>query len=104
MISCGEWVSKWDLTQNELKGDTSIQAHYYEEGNVQLKNNNKFQEGVNVVLDKPEESAKLVVETLARLENRHQDAMEKVYVNMPELFFKAMRRVLPGILLEVNMQ
>ena len=36
------------------------------------------------------------METLARLENRHQDAMDQVYANMPDLFFKAMRRILPG--------
>jgi hypothetical protein len=46
---------------------------------VQLKNSNKFSEGLNISLDKPEEGAKAVVETLARLENRHQDAMDKVY-------------------------
>ena len=42
------------------------------------------------------EGAKAVVDALSALENKHQNGMEKVYDNMPDLFFKAMRRVLPG--------
>ena len=71
MFSCGEWVSKWDLTSTELKGETSISAHYYEEGNVQLNNTHKLTDHVKVNLEKPEESAKSVIEVLSRLENRH---------------------------------
>jgi capping protein alpha len=99
MVSVGDWVSKWELTSTELKGDVNIQAHYYEEGNVQLKNLNKFQTGVNINLAAAEDSAKAVIDALSKFENRHQDAMDKVYTNMPDLFFKAMRRVLPGTLL-----
>lgn len=92
----GDWFSKWEATSSDIKGELSIQAHYYEEGNVQLKNNNKFNESWNLILSNVDESAKTIVDSIARLENRHQNSMEEIYGNMPEMFFKAMRRILPS--------
>lgn len=41
---CGDWISKWVIGNSELNGELNIQAHYYEEGNVQLKNVNNVKE------------------------------------------------------------
>jgi capping protein (actin filament) muscle Z-line, alpha len=90
--SCGDWISKWEINSNEVKGDLSVLAHYYEEGNVQLKNTNKFSAPVNLNINSPSEAAKEVVGVIEKLENKHEIAMEKLYEQMPDLFFKAMRR------------
>jgi hypothetical protein len=59
-------------------------------------------DAVNLSLDTPEDSAKQIVDRIAKLENAHQNGMDTLYNNMPELFFKAMRRILPGLLLILN--
>ena len=69
-----------------------MHAHYYEEGNVQLKNTNKFSTPLNLNLASPVDAAKEVVGAIEKFENKHQTSVEKLYDQMPDLFFKAMRR------------
>ncbi|CAD8062482.1 unnamed protein product [Paramecium sonneborni] len=92
---CGSWISTWEFTRTQLKGDLKVQAHYYEDGNVQLKNVNTFSEGINVDLSAASESAKQIVHTISKLENKHLTGMDNLYNSMPDIFFKAMRRPLP---------
>lgn len=60
---------------------------------MQLKNSAKFNEQINIDLSK--EAAKDVIARIARWENQHQASLFRIYDNMPDIFFKAMRRVLP---------
>jgi capping protein alpha len=92
---CGDWVSRWELSSTSLSGSVSLQAHYYEEGNVQLKNTNSLAAPLAINLAEPAQSAKLFIEALGGLENGHQKSMDEIYNAMPDTFFKAMRRVLP---------
>ena len=79
-----------------MDGKVRINTHYYEDGNVGLKDiksikdNTTFQGG-----DKAEE-AKAIVYVIEKNENRIQKALENMYENMGDLFFKHMRRALPG--------
>jgi capping protein alpha len=49
----------------------TVHAHYYEEGNVQLKNTNKFSSQLNLNIASPVEAAKDVVGAIEKLENKH---------------------------------
>jgi capping protein alpha len=43
----GEWLSTWKIENGSLTGTITFNAHYFEDGNIQLNKSNEFSaEGV----------------------------------------------------------
>jgi len=38
----GEWISEWKIDTNGLEGKVRVNSHYFEEGNVALKDIKKI--------------------------------------------------------------
>lgn len=90
----GEWVSKWKITKGSIEGNINIKAHFFESGNVQfnqkknLKKEFQFQENMA-------ESAKSIMKTIENFESEVQAHLNQLYEDMPNGFFKNLRRVTP---------
>lgn len=76
-----------------------INAHFFEDGNVQLKESRSFEEKLGLTGNDPIGESAYIVELITKMETQLQVGLEKIYETMPDTFFKAMRRVLPGIFL-----
>lgn len=90
----GEWLGKWKLEGDQLRGTVQINAHFFESGNVQFHQNKAFEGTV------PAERSKATVEAIIKLigksENELQASLGALYEeDMPSKFFKALRRVQP---------
>lgn len=95
----GGWQSEWTFSMSDgarpkLEGRIRLNAHFFEDGNVQL-NCNYTQTGELDIDDDVEASATRVVKTIATLENDYQERLDKFYVQMHEATFKHLRRFLP---------
>lgn len=94
----GGWRSIFTLNVStkgttELKGNTKINVHYFEDGNVQLHSAIEKTGSVNV--EDESSTAAAVVSAIKKMENEYQGAMEEMYVDMHRTTFKSMRRFLP---------
>eukprot|EP00743_Colponemidia_sp_Colp-15_P001823 GILK01001988.1.p1 GENE.GILK01001988.1~~GILK01001988.1.p1 ORF type:complete len:318 (-),score=43.73 GILK01001988.1:94-1002(-) len=97
----GGWRSRWQLSfiphqkgPIELKGSVKIDVHYYEDGNVQMKE----QKPVSVSIPEHQDAAALGAAVAAAIQNAEtelQSALEDMYVSLSDETFRAMRRVLP---------
>ena len=87
----GEWLSTWELTLNDKKvhGQVRTNTYYYEEGNIQLNLDQKFDQTISG--DTPTS----LIEFIEKCENDVQTAMEKVYETFNENYIKPLRRALP---------
>ncbi|CAO3647264.1 unnamed protein product [Cunninghamella echinulata] len=92
----GRWLATWiyDTQSNQLKGNTKVNVHYYEDGNVQLSANKDFESTVTKNDDVSKLSANIVKE-IATLEKKYQTAMNNSYSDLSEDTFKGLRRALP---------
>lgn len=88
----GNWISVWTANKEEgiIDGSMKIRAHYFEDGNVQLQTNKKFE---SVPLPTPDDAG--IVEVIQQSETELQSALEAMYLNMSDETFKAMRRIMP---------
>ncbi|KAM3141610.1 hypothetical protein pb186bvf_006215 [Paramecium bursaria] len=91
----GDWISKWEITNKDIKGKYQIQAHYYEEGNIQLLNKHDVVKPIQLKLQDPKKEAQSIVEIIDALETEHLKGLEQIYGQFNNIFFKAMRRQLP---------
>jgi capping protein alpha len=91
----GEWLSEWRITKNSLIGKIRINAHFFEDGNVQLKEIKNIEEKLGLIGNDPIGESAYVVELIEKLETKLQTGLDVIYENMPDQFFKAMRRILP---------
>eukprot|EP01017_Pseudomicrothorax_dubius_P042450 TRINITY_DN692_c0_g1_i1.p1 TRINITY_DN692_c0_g1~~TRINITY_DN692_c0_g1_i1.p1 ORF type:complete len:278 (-),score=85.36 TRINITY_DN692_c0_g1_i1:139-972(-) len=90
----GEWIGQWTITKQGFEGHVRINAHFFEEGNVQLLLDRKFKESFELHGD-AEAEANHIVETIIKAENTLHVSLKEMYLNMTDQYFKAMRRVLP---------
>lgn len=87
----GEWLSEWTLTNSSLEGSVRINAHYFEDGNVQMKINKPFKKDISVEKD----GAKAVVDFITKTEDDVLKGIDTLYEGLLTDVFKTMRRELP---------
>lgn len=95
----GGWKSTFKFSVKStgsvtLNGDTRIQVHYFEDGNVQLHSACAKEATVAVEADE-EKTAAAVVKVIAKMESVYQNNLEEMYVDLHAGSFKAMRRIWP---------
>lgn len=78
-----------------MKGKIRINAHFFEDGNVQLKEVKNFEEKLGLTGTDPLGESAYIVELIEKLETKLQTGLDFIYENMPDIFFKTMRRILP---------
>lgn len=72
-------------------------AHYFEDGNINFKEEKKVNEELSLSRDSDsvEKDIGLIMKAVLKLENTMQIALEEFYEQVPDNFFKALRRSLP---------
>lgn len=90
----GEWISTWELTEGKIKGTVTINAHYFEEGNMQLSHTDTFEREI-LVKNSEENIAKEVIKQIRKCDAEVQSEMDELYENLPSGVFKPMRRTMP---------
>lgn len=91
----GEWLSEWRIKKTSYEGKVRINAHYFEDGNVQLKQSKIFKEAIKLSGSDFEKDASVIVDTISKNEEKLQVSLDVMYEDMPDNIFKAMRRALP---------
>eukprot|EP00268_Persea_americana_P064034 TRINITY_DN8379_c0_g1_i11.p1 TRINITY_DN8379_c0_g1~~TRINITY_DN8379_c0_g1_i11.p1 ORF type:complete len:308 (+),score=54.63 TRINITY_DN8379_c0_g1_i11:152-1075(+) len=95
----GSWRSIWnvefkdDLQVVELRGKLQVDAHYFEEGNVQLDASHECKD--STIFQSPEDSALSIINMIRHHENEYMASLEGSYSNLPDTTFKDLRRKLP---------
>ena len=97
----GEWIGKWTLQGEHLKGSVSIHAHFFESGNVQLHQSKNFEFVVGGDRNKSVSAA--IVQAFEKAEGQLQAKLSDLYENdIPNRFFKALRRIQPITRVKMN--
>ncbi|CAN0914159.1 F-actin-capping protein subunit alpha [Linum grandiflorum] len=95
----GSWRSVWnikfkeDLQVLEIKGKLQVDAHYFEEGNVQLDTEQECKDGT--IFQAPEDCAISIANIIRHHEGEYMGSLEASYSNLPDTTFKELRRKLP---------
>ncbi|GAB9470114.1 F-actin-capping protein subunit alpha-2 [Globisporangium polare] len=93
----GRWQSRWevDLSTNPLqvKGKIALHVHYFENGNLQLKDEKSVEEDVS--FSSPTGLGDALLCVIKDAEDNLQTNLEDMYINMSQETFKEMRRVMP---------
>lgn len=85
-----EWHSQWTFTPNELcSGGASLTAHYFEDGNVQLKAEKNLHGSISFA--KPAD----LVQKIRDFEDALQLQLNDSYQQLGDVSFKRLRRQLP---------
>ena len=79
-----------------IKGSVKINAHYFEDGNIQLKQSKNFDFVVKFGGDIQNE-AKSIINNIKKSENDIRQGLEDMYESMSNNVVKPIRRPLPGI-------
>jgi len=90
----GEWFSEWHLNGNKLKGGIKINAHYFEDGNVQLKQSRNFELDIELK-DSVEAEAKAIVDFIKNSENQVKKGLDEIYTTLCDEVVKPIRKALP---------
>ncbi|EXJ92951.1 hypothetical protein A1O3_01507 [Capronia epimyces CBS 606.96] len=89
----GRWrsVFLYDPSAGTLSGETKIDVHYYEDGNVALTTGKKF----DAVSVGGAADGAAIVRKIAVIENQYQEEVNRTIVGMNETSFRHLRRQLP---------
>ena len=87
-------MSTWTLSGNSLEGSAQVNAHFFEAGNVQL-HQSKALGPVQINEDDVSKRVSAVVLGIEKLEGSLQRSLSELYEEVPEKFFKSLRRVIP---------
>uniref|UniRef100_A0A7I4FDH0 F-actin-capping protein subunit alpha n=2 Tax=Physcomitrium patens TaxID=3218 RepID=A0A7I4FDH0_PHYPA len=82
-----------ELHSASLEGSITVNAHYFEEGNVQLESSRKFND--TVVLQDGKDAGTLIVNSIEHFESVYLSNLEEQYANLSDRTFKELRRKLP---------
>lgn len=86
----GEWLGQWELKGNQLTGNVTINAHYFEDGNLQMRHQKDFQQTIS-----DPTSGNLVISALKSLEQTLETELDSLYETLPKGSLKLLRRALP---------
>lgn len=95
----GSWRSVWNIEFRddeqllELKGKLQVDAHYFEEGNVQLDAKHECKD--SSVFQSPDDSAMTIAGIIRHHETEYLASLQDSYSNLPDTTFKDLRRKLP---------
>ncbi|GAV70636.1 F-actin_cap_A domain-containing protein [Cephalotus follicularis] len=95
----GSWRSIWniefkdDVQGLEIRGKLQVDAHYFEEGNVQLDAKHECKD--SSVFQSPDDSAIAIATTIRHHETEYLSSLEASYSDLPDATFKDLRRKLP---------
>lgn len=92
----GKWnsVYKYNAKEQELTGEIKIDIHFYEDGNIRLKDSKTFKQQ-DVALDK-------ITEAIELTENNYQKSLNSSFIKLNEKSFKSLRRQLPITRSKIN--
>ena len=94
----GRWRSTYVVdpqTCNFIKASIRVQAHYFENGNVQLKAENEDLPAVDVQGNSVDSITKAIVDAIEKHEQKYQSTLFSTTDMLREQAFKALRRTLP---------
>ncbi|RCV14464.1 hypothetical protein SETIT_2G428400v2 [Setaria italica] len=95
----GSWRSIWTMEFNyelqfvDIKGKIQVDAHYFEEGNVQLDTNIDRKD--STIMQSPDDSAVSIASIIRHHESEYLSSLEESYLNLSDATFKDLRRKLP---------
>lgn len=92
-VDCNKFANK--KKRKITKGKIRINAHFFEDGNVQLKEVKNIEEKLGLTGNDPLGESAYIVELIEKLETKLQTGLDFIYESMPDTFFKTMRRILP---------
>lgn len=96
----GKWLSTWTVVVGSsdatVSGTVKINAHYFEDGNLQLDNTKQIA-SKTIQIASDVELATALINHITTSESAVQSALDEMYTNMNEETFRAMRRVMPII-------
>jgi len=90
----GQWSSEWTVTKGSIAGHVKIDAHYFEDGNIQLKQSKDFQTTYEHG-DNHATNGKKIIDAIRACEDKVIAGLDQVYESMTENAFKYMRKPLP---------
>jgi len=91
----GEWLSEWKLDASaNLEGTVKINAHYFEDGNVQLKLNKAFSFPMDLKAE-ADVNCQRIMEKIRESEDQVLSGLDALYESLPSQVFKTMRKALP---------
>ncbi|ELP90377.1 F-actin-capping protein subunit alpha, putative [Entamoeba invadens IP1] len=94
----GRWKSVWNVTLNssnvEVTGSVEVFVHYYEDANIQMRNESekKFSVGCGT---KNDAFPKNLIKSIAEVEERLHSQLDVIFSTMNDTTFKSLRRQLP---------
>mmetsp|Transcript_8380 Transcript_8380/g.9080 ORF Transcript_8380/g.9080 Transcript_8380/m.9080 type:complete len:294 (-) Transcript_8380:219-1100(-) len=95
----GEWRSTWNFTvlpgKIQVHGSVHTDVHYFEEGNVQFKQKKEFDHEFDFDPASMDIFAAALIEFIRECEKKVQQNISEFYGQLPDYFFKSMRRKLP---------
>lgn len=80
----GQWTSHYTVDGKNVKGEISVDVHYFEDGNVRLKS--------SMSVDKSDACA---IDAIRSAEDEYEKEVNKKLVGLNEAEFKSLRRQLP---------
>ncbi|KAG2647473.1 F-actin-capping protein subunit alpha-like [Panicum virgatum] len=95
----GSWRSIWTMDFNyelqfvDIKGKIQVDAHYFEEGNVQLDTNINCKD--STIMQSPDDCAVSITNIIRHHESEYLSSLEESYLNLSDATFKDLRRKLP---------
>jgi len=94
----GRWRSIYiySPSSNTLTGTVKVDVHYYEDGNVRLVTKKDFTENPR------SGTAANIVKTIALLEKKYQEELNRAFGALSEGAFKSLRRQLPITRQKIN--
>ncbi|CAK9213704.1 unnamed protein product [Sphagnum troendelagicum] len=95
----GSWRAVWRIQINEelhaaeLQGQINVNAHYFEEGNVQLDTSYECHDSIQ--FQDAGDMGAGIVNVVERLESEYLSSLEDSYAKLSDRTFKELRRKLP---------
>lgn len=95
----GSWKSTWHMVFKEemqcveVRGKLQAEAHYFEEGNVQLDAKHECKD--STMFQSPEDCAISLTSIIRHHETEYLDSLLVAYSKLPDTTFKDLRRKLP---------
>lgn len=91
----GEWITRLTTTKEGTTGSIRINAHCFEEGNVQFVRELPIEEKEVVLTGNPKEDGKSIMKLVEEKENSAKESIEEFFLGIKDEVIKNLRRALP---------